>query len=218
MNCDTALDIVIGDRDPAGEPERREADLHVRDCADCGAALEAIGILGLERAAEVPEPPAGAFDRAVRAAVSAHSAAAPRRRSFAGGMLAGAALAASIALAIVVVTRAPPVEPGVRPTTTAGMATPKLELAANETRDVSLSLDTQTAIPGARIHVLVDGDLALDGYAGERELRWTTDLEPGSNQLTIPVVAIGGGGGQLLVEVEHGTRQRRFLVDIAGTG
>jgi hypothetical protein len=71
---------------------------------------------------------------------------------------------------------------------------------------------------GAEIYVLLTGDVELDGYAGQRELRWHTDLATGSNQLVIPVVAIGSAGGQLLVEVEHDMKRRKFLVDISGTG
>ena len=35
-----------------------------------------------------------------------------------------------------------------------------------------------------------------------------------ANQLTLPIVATGLEGGQLLVEVTHGGKRRTFLVDV----
>jgi hypothetical protein len=45
-------------------------------------------------------------------------------------------------------------------------------------------------------------------------LSWSTSLDRGANQLTLPVVAYGPGGGQLMVEVLSGSRRKTFLVDV----
>ena len=43
---------------------------------------------------------------------------------------------------------------------------------------------------------------------------WSTDLDRGINQLTLPVVAIDATGGQVLVEVTHGDKRRTFVLDV----
>jgi hypothetical protein len=66
--------------------------------------------------------------------------------------------------------------------------------------------------------VVLSGAVGLDGYEGQRELRWRTNLDPGVNQLTLPVIATGAGGGQVLVEVLHEGKRRTFLVDVSARG
>jgi len=212
MNCEIALDIVAGAIRPERDAELRAAQEHVAACRDCRAALHAVSVLDDERHADVPPPPAGAADRAIRNALRAGQSERSGRRPFVAGLVAGAAIAASVAgIAIGFgALRTPANGPG--------SLTPQIGLALNESRPINIALDAETEMPGAEIHVLLNGDIELDGYGGERELRWTVDIAAGANQLSIPVVAIGTGGGQLLVEVEHGDRQRRFLVDIAGAG
>ena len=92
--------------------------------------------------------------------------------------------------------------------------TPQLSLRVNEAREVSISLTTAEALRDAEIHVSLHGSIGLEGYAGERELKWHTDLDAGTNQLTLPIVATGTEGGQLLVEVTHDGKHRTFLVDV----
>ena len=64
------------------------------------------------------------------------------------------------------------------------------------------------------MRVELRGAVALDGYAGQRELRWMTNLDRGINQLTLPVVALDATGGQVLVEVTHGDKRRTFILDV----
>jgi hypothetical protein len=62
--------------------------------------------------------------------------------------------------------------------------------------------------------VVLRGAIGLRGFDGQRELSWSTSLDRGANQLTLPVVAYGPGGGQLMVEVLSGSRRKTFLVDV----
>jgi hypothetical protein len=34
------------------------------------------------------------------------------------------------------------------------------------------------------------------------------------NQLTLPIIALGPHGGQVLVEIQHGDKRRAFVVDV----
>jgi hypothetical protein len=127
------------------------------------------------------------------------------------GVAVGAALAAALAFAAVIWL---PERGDALSGDPATSATPQLSLRVNETRDVSITLTTGEALEDAEIHVSLNGSIGLQGYSGERDLKWLTDLDAGTNQLTLPIVATGLEGGQLLVEVTHGGKRRTFLVDV----
>jgi hypothetical protein len=118
----------------------------------------------------------------------------------------GAAMATAAAFAVIALLPFPQV---VTP-----IATPTLSLALNEPQSVNISLNTPEALVDAEIHVVLSGAVGLGGYPGQQELQWRTDLNPGINQLTLPIVATGAAGGQVLVEVIHGGKRRTFLVDV----
>jgi hypothetical protein len=189
---------------------RRVAEVHVAICESCQSAIRAVAVLKAERSAPVPQPPPGAFERALRKATQTPVATFGGRRGFWWGVGVGGALAATIAIALL--NLLPAVQ---QPAATAA---PGVTLALYETRDVNITLDSPVALANAEIHIVLSGAIELQGFEGEKELRWSTDLGPGVNQLTLPVVAFGAAGGQLTVEVQHEERRRVFIVDVRTSG
>jgi hypothetical protein len=118
----------------------------------------------------------------------------------------GGALAAGIALVALDYFRSAQVERDV--------TAPSVTMSLNETRDVSVSIDSPEAFMDVEVRVLLAGGIALQGLSGRRELKWTTDLQAGINRLTLPVVASDSSGGKILVAVGHGDRTRAFVVQI----
>ena len=96
----------------------------------------------------------------------------------------------------------------------APVAIPEVRAALNQPSNVTVALDSPERLANAEVRVELRGGVELEGYAGQRELRWSTDLERGVNQLTLPVVATDTHGGQVLVEVTHGQKRRTFLLDV----
>lgn len=209
MSCTHFIEILRGD-EPLAHDERRSAEAHVAACANCRQALAALAALDGERARPAPAPPPGAAARAVeRALRSAHK---PVRtsRAFWLGAAAGGGMAAALAVGVAVWL-------GGGPPVSAPVAIPQVALRAGDSRDVSVALTSNEPLAGVEIHVVLTGAIGLAGY-DTRELRWMTDLDRGVNELSLPVVAIGPGGGQLTVEVVHGERRRTFVVDVLGRG
>jgi hypothetical protein len=207
MNCERAVEVLTHVEGRAGVGQDLDhAKLHLAACAACRDSVAAVRALRVDAGRSVPPPSPDAFERALDAAIGR---VAPSRRlaPFWMGTGLGAALAAGIAAAVILL--APPTAERVSPA-----ATPRIALAADERRDVSIALMAPEALDDAEIHVLVSGAIGLGGFEGQRELLWRTRLDAGANQLTLPVVATGTGGGQLLVEVRHGEKRRRFLVDV----
>lgn len=216
MKCDDVQSLLIDGYDIGGAEDRRAAMEHLAGCESCRDAQLAAGMLRAERARFVPPPSPGAFERAILTATRGVARqpvrpAAPSRRGFWAGLAVGSgamAAAAAIAWAAFVVQRtdvAPDVEPAM---------TPQVTLALFRPQDVSIAVDTPSPLMDAEIRVVLTGAIELDGFDRQRELRWRTNLDAGANQLTLPIVATGAGGGQLLVEVHHGQKRRTFVVDV----
>lgn len=205
MNCERAVELVTGSAEQAVAEERRRAAEHAAGCEECRDAVAAVHALRMAGLEPVPQHDARGFERAAAAVGGV-----PQRRSrpsFWAGLGVGAALAASLAAAVFTFA---PIE---RPAGDA-MTVPTLAMTPNELRAVSISLTTQEVLEDAEIQVSLSGVVGLDGYGAERKLAWRTTLEPGSNQLTLPLVASGVGAGQVVVEVLHGGKRRTFVVDV----
>lgn len=206
MNCERVVELLTGMVDGAAAEERRQAAMHASECDDCRGAVASVHALRLASLVPVPAPRPGAWERARLAATREPSSERPRVNRFWLGMGLGAAIAAAAAFALVAVLPTAPVADRI--------ATPTLTLALNQPHPVNISLNAPQALLDAEIHVVVSGAVDLGGYPGQRELQWRTDLEAGVNQLSLPVVATGAEGGQVLVEVIHGGKRRTFLVDV----
>lgn len=204
MRCEEALELVRDVADARAEHRRAALD-HVAGCADCRAATAAVETLRAVRSEGIPIPVAATVERAIDAAVRA-APTARYRRGFLSGAAVGAALAAAVSVVAVGLWLQAP-ESG-------SVAVPEVRVAINEPRGVTVMLESPERLQGAEVHIVLTGAIGLDGYAGQRELRWETNLERGANQLTLPVVAFAPSGGQLLVEVAHGDKRRTFIVDV----
>lgn len=205
MRCEDAIDIIqAAGTQPSAE--LRAALDHAAACEDCSAALRALDVLRTLRGEPAPAIDDAAIERAIDRALTAS----PERRYRHGyfrGLASGAALAAAIATLAVGVWfwRAGPV---------ASVALPEVRIALNQRSNVTVTLESPEALANAEVRVELRGAVGLDGYAGQRELRWSTNLDRGVNQLTLPVVASDASGGQVVVEVIHGDKRRTFVLDV----
>jgi hypothetical protein len=209
MKCED----VVGELRSSAVPSAAVSE-HIARCGSCRAAQRALRALSRDNAVPVPRLAEGAFERALQRAVETgvqqQGTFPVQRRGFWLGTAVGGALAASIAVAVTawwLNARAP-----------TAPANPQVQLAVHETRAVNVSLESPEALAGAEIHVVLTGAIGLEGFPEQRELRWVADLERGVNQLTLPVVALGASGGQVMVEVQHGDRRRAFVIDVQTSG
>ncbi len=217
MKCEDVQSLLIDGCGAGNAAARRSAMEHLVDCESCRDAQLAAGLLRVERARPVPPPRPGAFERAIAAATRgarpvppSRVDARPRSGFWAGLAVGSGTMAAAAALAwAVLVARDAPTLPQIEAATT-----PQVTLALYEPHDVNIAVDTPSPLTDAEIRVVLTGAIELDGFKNQRELRWRTNLDAGANQLTLPIIATGSGGGQLLVEVQHGQKRRTFVVDV----
>jgi hypothetical protein len=205
MRCEDAVETI---RTAGAEPgsDLRSAMDHAIDCDDCHAAMRALDATRMLRDEPAPIVREGAIERAIDRALTAGSAE-RYRRGFWSGLASGVGMAAAIAALAVGIWLSGGVSER-------SVAVPEVRIALNQRSDVTVTLESPEALDNAEVRVELRGALALDGYAGQRELRWSTDLDRGINELTLPVVAIDARGGQVLVEVTHADKRRTFVLDV----
>jgi hypothetical protein len=162
-------------------------------------------MLAIERL-PVEQPPADLFER-IAADVTRIRPQRGTSRSFWAGAAFGGAVAASV-LAIVLMLGVFKL-PAEQPQTVA-----EFYVSADEPRMMHVAIEVDRALPGAEISILLTGNVEVQGFGSRRELSWTDDLEAGVNKLSLPLVASGEGGGQMVVRLSHPDSEQLFVIDL----
>jgi len=204
MNCETVAELM-----PALVARELSLKLaadckqHIRHCAECQDALLGAESLALLRERPAEHAPGGMLQR-VASELGAVSTSRRRRRFWMGTGFGGAVAASLVALAFALGWIAPAVEES--------DAIAEFVVAMGEPRNMDIAIETDRALAGASISIMLSGGIELDGYGHRRELSWTTDLEAGINRLSLPVVAIDAAGGQIVVRLDHPDSDQMFVV------
>jgi hypothetical protein len=201
MNCHGFLAQL--DEYMTGELEPRAieaAGAHLRACSGCQRQLARRHELrAILRSQAVPPPRPEFFEQALLHARRSG----PARFAF-GARLAGAALAASLALWIGFGWL-----PGSQPES--GKFT-GIVIALHETQTVQLAFNAEQVLTGATLRIRLPDGVELRGFPGQREIHWRTDLARGVNMLSLPLTAVAASEGTLLARLEHGERNTEFAV------
>jgi hypothetical protein len=155
---------------------------------------------------DIGSAPDGLFDRIV-STVSRTSSPPRETRRFWLGTGFGAAVAASIFTLAVTFGWF-----GETITSDPGIA--QFQVALNEPRRMDIAIETDHALTGATIRILVAGSISIEGFGSQREISWVEDLDAGVNRLSLPVVATGSEGGQVVVRLSHPNSEQVFVVNL----
>ena len=203
MSCDFDKDRIraLANGSLAGA-EQDSALAHVDRCEDCRAALRGAEALAELAARDTGTPPAGLFEAVVEKAIS-QPARIRRDSRFWMGAGFGAIAASLLALALFF---------GWTDSRVPTSSVPEFVVSLEEPRQMNLAFETDRVLDGARITILLSGSVEIDGYGLRREISWTEDLEAGVNRLSLPVIANGFEGGQMVVRLEHPQSEQVFVV------
>ena len=202
MTCDDAnlkLCAFAGGELPASE--MATVQKHVEICNDCRLSLRGIGALAERRDRPVEATPEGLFERVVGQVVATPPR--PAAGRFWQGAGVGALAASLLAFALFFAWSQSPA-PVDRPA--------EFLVSLDEPRPMNIAFETDRALEGATITILLAGNVEIDGYGGQRELSWSENLDAGVNRLTLPVIANGFDGGQMIVRLEHPLSEQVFIV------
>lgn len=92
--------------------------------------------------------------------------------------------------------------------------TAQFQVTLNEPRQMDIAIETDQVLAGATIRILLVGNVEISGFSGQRELTWVDDLDAGTNRLSLPLIATGQGGGQVVVHMSHPKSKQVFIVNL----
>jgi hypothetical protein len=204
MNCQTFTDRLDEYLEGALASDAHEAAaVHLQGCADCQRRLaRAQSLRAALRNLPVPAPRPDFFEQALAHAQAPHVA--PRSR---WAYMTGAALAASLALWLGAgwlpnLLHTPAAKP-------AGVM-----IALNEARTVQLAFNAEHELQHATLSITLPDGVELQGFPGQREVRWQTNLARGANVLSLPLIGVAPTNGALLARLEHGGRHTELTVPL----
>lgn len=211
MNCETVSEnikaLAEGNLD---SDERTDCMNHIAVCEDCADALRGIRAMLVVRDQATVPGSERVFNRVMSKTSYDPHEQASRRGFWLGAGFSGAIAASllAVALALGVLTNPVPEAPAVA----------EFYVSATEVRPMNIAIEAKQALEGAEISILLSGDVEIDGFVDRHELSWVDDLEPGVNQLTLPVRAIGERGGQMVVRLSHPDSEQIFVVQLKMDG
>jgi hypothetical protein len=191
--------------DTLGGVELQAAIGHVRDCAACRRRAEFHRHLAAAlRDLPVPAPRSGFFEEAIARAQKAGGSPGARRH---WQYFAGAALAASLVLGLGL---------GWLPNAirTPSVNLPGVTIALHAPHTVRLALNSERDLRQATLNIALPEGIEVEGFPGQRDIRWQTDLARGVNMLALPLVAVSAQGGILVARLEHDGRRTEFSVQL----
>lgn len=200
------LDDYLDDEMSLGE--QKVVESHLEQCASCQQEIEDYRSLRQALHSLPVEQASPDFEENVFAEVRKHYGSHSGRhfdKRFVAGF--GTAMVASLALWFTSTLYSPQFDEQ-NPQSGAQVVT----LALHQTRTVKLVFEAPTDLAEVTLTLDLPENVELEGYSGEKQLVWQTNLNKGQNILALPVMAIGDGQGELLAQLNYGDKTQQFRV------
>ncbi|GMR01622.1 MAG: hypothetical protein BMS9Abin19_1028 [Gammaproteobacteria bacterium] len=200
------LDDYLDDAMSLGE--QKAVEEHIKHCVSCKQALEAHKTVRQALRSLPVDEASPDFEANVFAAVRSHYG--THSRHSGNRFIAGfaTAMAASLALWFASTVYIPQFDEA---------APQVVNLAMNQARTVKLVFEAPMDLAEVTLSVELPENVELEGYAGQKQLVWQTNLNKGQNILALPVIAIGNGQGELVAQLSYGDKTKRFHIVLKTT-
>ena len=209
MKC-TELQKYLDDYldETTSSAERKAVETHIEHCVSCQQALEAHKTIRQALRSLPVEEASPDFEAKVFSAVSSHYGTGNGRSGnrFTAGF--ATAMVASLALwfASTVYT------PQLIQQTPDEQAPQMINLAVNQARTVKLMFEAPTDLAEVTLSVELPSNIELEGFAGQKQLIWQTNLNKGQNILALPIIATDDGQGELVARLSYGDKTKQFHI------
>ncbi len=212
MKCEDIVELAqSGESGVMDETGHQFVVEHIAGCVDCQYALRGVEATRWLRHQAVEDPDADLFSRTMGAVFDQAVPVPSGRRNFWLGTGVGSAVAATLFAAVVALGML-----GAPDSQDSNAA--EFTVSLTEARDLNIAIDAATELPDAQLSISFFGGIELAGYASQRHLTWTADLDKGVNKLSLPIIALDKSGGQVVVRLEHPESQQEFLVKLQHGG
>jgi hypothetical protein len=207
MNCESVVENIRALAEGALHGDEKAACMnHIAVCQDCADALRGVRAMLVVRDQAAVPGSERIFNRVMSTAGYDPQQEASRQGFWRGAGFSGAIAASLLAVAFALGLLSNPVPEA--------PAAAEFYVSAAEVRPMNIAIEADRPLQGAKISILLSGDVEVDGYVDRHELSWFDDLEPGVNQLTLPIRAIGERGGQMVVRLSHPDSEQIFVVQL----
>ncbi|MDH5547195.1 MAG: hypothetical protein OEZ43_16530 [Gammaproteobacteria bacterium] len=92
-----------------------------------------------------------------------------------------------------------------------------LNAQVDQLKNVRISFDSPADFEQVSMSLSLPDHVELVGYAGERELTWTTTISKGINILTLPIMVKHEGKGVLYATVSRAGKTKVFTINLDAT-
>lgn len=188
------------------EGQRSRVQAHINQCQRCQQSLhEEMAWRQTVRALPVAPASEGFAQRALQQAKDQQQQS-HRHNNF----LAGFSSAIAAGLAIWMVTAVFLSEPGESPQNTLKT----VNIVLYESTKVKLAFDSPRELGNAKVSLLLPDHVELEGFPGQKQISWHTNLRQGRNMLSLPLRAIQLSQGKLEARIEHEGKSRVIQINL----
>jgi hypothetical protein len=172
---------------------------HCHTCANCARQLESLR-LQKEALKSLPVPPASdGFEKRVFATAVQDTRAAQNIHNKQGRFykFATAAMISTLVLWL-----------GLFNDTKTGNDDLELVSVGEEIRIIKVAIDSEHALDAVNMRVELSDNLELKGFGNKKQIHWTTHLREGVNVISLPIVGIAQGEGDITTRIQLNGKEK----------
>ncbi len=91
---------------------------------------------------------------------------------------------------------------------------PLISMAIHETRTVQMVFNSPDDFKAVSFKLSLPEGFEVAGYPGNKELDWKVDIKKGSNVLSLPIIALIAGKGELVAHIAHIDKTKSFRLRV----
>lgn len=192
----------------------RMVEQHIQECSECRAEYDnAQTVQGMLQSLPDVQPREGFFAAALQQARVVNGVKGSSHKKSWWMASAGGALAASLVLmSSVALWQA---ETNSNTPTIAN-----IDVALHQVRTLDVVFSSPVDIAEVTFTMTVSDNLALAKYPNKKQLEWKTSLKKGSNRLSLPVMALAEGEGEIRAVMNDGKKKKvfRMVINVGPSG
>ncbi len=200
MNCEK-IQSLLNDYidDTLSVLDAEVVDNHCHTCARCARQLEALRIQK-KSLRTLPVPPASdGFEKRVVASAIQDAQAAQNLHNKTGSFYKFATAAMISALVLWL---------GLFNDTKTGKDDLYMVSVGDEVRTIKVAIDSEQALDAVNMRVELSDNLELEGFGNKKQISWTTHLREGVNVISLPVVGIAQGRGDITTRIRLNGKEK----------
>ena len=199
MNCEKIQSLLNDYIDGTHPVLRAEVVNHCQTCNDCARQLESLR-LQKESLRTLPVPPASdGFEKRVVATAIQDARTAQNLHNKQGSFykFATAAMISALVLWLGFFNDTKTEKDGLY-----------LVSVGGEVRVIKVAIDSEHALDAVNLRVELSDNLELKGFGNKKQIHWTTHLREGVNVISLPVVGVAQGEGDITTRIQLNGKEK----------